>query len=276
MTETRGGGQMAPDDQNRVAIVTGGGTWIGSAITEVLSRGGMSVVIAGRRKEPIENTARRLTGAGGQVAAVPADIREKQGRQKIVDTCLEKFGRIDVLVNNAATSHFAPLLDYAEDDWNDVVKTNLDAAFFLSQLAFEDMRKRHWGRVVNIASVFGNLALNNSFYPNGLPMESPGDRGPVRASAYHASKGALINLTRELAVAAAPWGITVNVVSPGMIPPNQSEGGICDIKAMKQMTPVGRLGRPEDIAYAVKYFASEEASFTTGAELVVDGGWSIW
>lgn len=271
---------MENSSDRRVAIVTGGGTWIGASIVAALVKDNRDVLVVGRRRALIEDIAHKFSNTDICIEAYAADICKNNERKKVVETCLKKFGRIDILVNNAAITHIAPLLDYPISGWKNVMNTNLEAPFFLTQLVLADMRSRSWGRIINIASVYGSISLNNDFYPESMPGKTPCDRGPVRASAYHASKGALINLTRELAVAVAPWGITVNSVSPGMVPPDNSvkwaNGLTCNIDALKYMTPMRRVGRPEEIADAVRYFASDEASFTTGVDLLVDGGWSAW
>lgn len=262
--------------ERRAALVTGGGTGLGRAIAEMLVRAGINCMVTGRRRAPLVEVAEYLRDAPGTVIPEESDITLPDHRARLVKSCVEQFGRLDVLVNNAGVDHAAPLLDYDEDGWRRVMATNLDAPFFLSQQALMMMRDRHWGRIVNITSVYASLALNNALYGARLPATTPADRGPVRSPAYQASKAGLLNLTRELAVACAPWGITVNAVTPGMVP-LPVHGLDEDAKgSLLAMTPLGRFGRPEDIANAVRFLASEESSFVTGAELVVDGGWTIW
>src|SRR5262249_37799427 len=148
--------------------------------------------------------------------------------------------------------------------------------FFMAQAVIPLMKDAGFGRIINIASVYGSLGLNASLYADLIPAEVEG--GPTRNPAYHASKGALVNLTRDLAIPIARWGITVNAISPGMFITEQSEGIVSDevIASLSRMTPAGRFGEPREIGYAVRFLASDEASFITGANLVVDGGWSIW
>ena len=258
----------------RVAIVTGAGTGLGKATAEVLGESGVGCVLVGRRPEPLAVTAAGAFPAG--VLTVPADTTDADDRTRIVEATLERFGRIDILVNNAGVSGRAPLLEYELDDWRRVMATNLDALFFLSQAVLPTMRAQGYGRIVNIGSVYGSLALNARLYPGMFP--DGGERGPQRQPAYHASKGGVLNLTRDLAAAVARWGVTVNTLSPGMFLTEQSKGVVSDevIGALSEMTPVGRFGEPREIGYAVRFLASDEAAFITGAELRVDGGWSIW
>jgi NAD(P)-dependent dehydrogenase (short-subunit alcohol dehydrogenase family) len=261
-------------ETQRVAIVTGAGTGLGKATAEVLGESGIACVLVGRRSEPLEETARGDFRAG--VLAVPADTADEADRARIVQATLERFGRIDILVNNAGVSGRAPLLEYTLQDWRRVMATNLDALFFLSQAVLPTMREQRHGRIVNIGSVYGSLGLNARLYPGMFP--DSGDAGPSRQPAYHTSKGGVLNLTRDLAAAVARWGITVNTLSPGMFLTEQSRGIVSDdvIRALSEMTPVGRFGEPREVGYAVRFLVSEEAGFITGAELRVDGGWSIW
>jgi NAD(P)-dependent dehydrogenase (short-subunit alcohol dehydrogenase family) len=262
------------DQGERVAIVTGAGTGIGQAIALDLARHGIRTFILGRRQPPLDETVRRAP-KDNPVAALSADITDAADRERAVKAVLDRFGRIDILVNNAGVSSIAPLLSSTEAEWRRVMATNVDAMFFMSQLALPSMRERQWGRIVNIGSVYGALALNPSFYET---FTDEGGLGPKRQPAYHTSKGAVLNLTRDLAAAVAKWKVTVNTVSPGMVVTEQSDGLLSPEVERKlcDMTPLGRFGKPEEIAYAVRFLASEEAAFITGEELRVDGGWTIW
>jgi NAD(P)-dependent dehydrogenase (short-subunit alcohol dehydrogenase family) len=268
------GMSMSEADQ-RTAIVTGAGTGIGQAIALRLAEKGIRTLIVGRRPEPLAETVRRATADGGEIVALSADIAAAEGREAAVRAALDAFGRIDILVNNAGVSSIAPLLASTEEEWRRVMATNVDAAFFMAQAVLPSMRERRWGRIVNIGSVYGVLALNPALY-DGFSEHGPS--GPRRQPAYHTSKGAILNLTRDLAAAVAPWNVTVNTVSPGMVITEQSDGLLSAEVERKlcAMTPLGRFGKPDEIAYAVRFLASEEAAFITGEELRVDGGWTIW
>jgi NAD(P)-dependent dehydrogenase (short-subunit alcohol dehydrogenase family) len=258
--------------EGRVAIVTGAGTGIGQAIAVRLAEAGIRCVIVGRREEPLQDTASRDPE---RMLPVSADITDVADRARVVAEASEKFGRIDILVNNAGVSAIAPLLASDERAWRRVMATNVDAAFFMAQAVLPFMRKREWGRIVNIGSVYGALALNPSLYDS---FGDDPELGPRRQPAYHTSKGALLNLTRDLAAAVAKWKVTVNTISPGMIITDQSRGLLSDAvkRKLREMTPLGRFGEPAEIAHAVHFLASDEAAFITGTELLVDGGWSIW
>lgn len=262
------------EQEERVAIVTGAGTGIGQAIAVELARAGTRCVIAGRRREPLDDTV-ALAPKPGRIVAIAADITDADDRQRLVGETLNTFGRIDILVNNAGISSIAPLLRSDEAAWRQVMATNVDAAFFMAQGALPSMRERQWGRIINIGSVYGVLALNSALY-DSFPDDP--ELGPTRQPAYHTSKGAILNLTRDLAVAVAKWRVTVNTVSPGMIITDQSRGLLSDgvMRRLCEMTPLGRFGEPEEIAHAVRFLASDQAAFITGQEIRVDGGWTIW
>jgi NAD(P)-dependent dehydrogenase (short-subunit alcohol dehydrogenase family) len=267
---------MTEKVKDRVAIVTGGGSGIGRATVKVLVEGGIRCVIAGRRREMLEETA-QIIADPSRTLMVQSDVTVPEDRKRIVADCLERFGRLDILVNNAGYARNAPLLEYGVEMWRDVMNVNLESCFFMAQEVIPHMRDQKWGRIINITSIYSTVVMNNEFYTPKFAKDN-GDLGPTRISAYHASKGGLLTLSRDLAVAVGRWGITVNALSPGMIVTEQSNGGITDQmkKMLPAMTPLGRFGEPREIAYAVRFLASEEASFITGINLIVDGGWTSW
>lgn len=262
----------------RAAIVTGGATGLGRATVAALSAAGTACVIVGRRRDRLDAAVAALAGRAGaaEVVAVSGDVTDAEDRRRVVAAAVERFGTVDVLVNNAAVSRLAPLLDYPDDAWPQVLETNVTAGFQLAREVLPLMREQRFGRIVNIASVYGSVGLNNAHYEPLVPGETAGDRGPAREVAYAASKGAVIQLTRELAAAVGRWGITVNSVSPGMFPVEDAPIDPGVRERLAAATPLGRVGEPAELAAAVRFLCSEEASFVTGHNLVVDGGWSIW
>jgi NAD(P)-dependent dehydrogenase (short-subunit alcohol dehydrogenase family) len=260
---------------SKVAIITGAGSGLGRAISHELGSLGYNCALVGRREEALQETI-SLGEFQMNPIAIVADVTLTNDRKKIVSDTNEAFRRIDVLVSNAGVSDQQPLLTYTEESWRNVMATNVDALFFLAQQVLPTMKRQKFGRIINIGSVYGSLALNTNFYPGVFKSEQTD--GPIRQPAYHTSKGAVLNLTRDLAAAVAPWGITVNCVSPGMFLTEQSVGIISDevVRSLSDLTPVGRFGDPAEIGYAVSFLASERSGFITGSELVVDGGWSIW
>lgn len=267
---------MTDKVNDRVAVVTGAGSGLGRATAQVLVEAGVRCVITGRTRDKLEETA-GIIAQPDRTLIVQSDVTIPEDRKRIVADCVKRFGRLDILVNNAGYGRDAPLLAYGVEMWREVMNTNLESCFFLAQEAIPHMRDQKWGRIINIASTYGSLALNNDLYTPLFPKDN-GNLGPTRISAYHASKGGLLTLSRDLAVAVAPWGITVNAISPGGFLVEKHVEGIPEevLKKGQAMIPLGRYGEPREIGYAVRFLASDEAAYITGINLLVDGGFSIW
>ncbi|WP_435156256.1 SDR family NAD(P)-dependent oxidoreductase [Amycolatopsis sacchari] len=260
------------NDIPKMAVITGGGRGIGRAITERLVAHGWHCLIAGLDREDLEKTA---GGADGKVATLECDVSTEAGMNALTGMADRQDEELKLLVNCAARSTPMPLFEQDEQVWRAELATNVTAISMLTGWAISKMRHSGGGSIVNIGSVYGRLGLNSRFYnQDRFPQDE--DEGPVRVIAYHASKGAVAALTRDLAIAAGKWNVRVNTVCPGMIcipeRPIEPERK----QQFREWTPLQRLGRPEDVAAAVEFLASEDSSFITGAELVVDGGWSIW
>lgn len=257
----------------RIALVTGATSRIGQSIVRRLVENGIDCALTARRGELLTEVAGAYANYGVSVISIPGDIGQEDDVRAIVERTRTELGDPDILVHVAAGSAIKPVLEFTGEDWRSDFAVNVDAAFLLAQLLAPGMRDKGRGRIVTIGSVFASLSANPWFYEGRWPTDHPG--GPVRNAAYTPSKGALRMLTRDLAAMFGPWGITANMVSPGMMKVDRPiEPEL--VRRYEQMTPVGRMGHPDDIANAVAFLAGEDAGFITGHDLVVDGGWSIW
>jgi 3-oxoacyl-[acyl-carrier protein] reductase len=241
--------------EGRVAVVTGGARGIGRAIGERLATLGASVIIADQLDDLAENSAREIAQmTGRKIIAKKVNVTEFQSANELIEQVMAEFAKVDILVNNAGITRDTLILRMTEADWDAVLNVNLKGAFNCSKAVIRPMLKQRYGRIVNISSVSGQV-------------------GQVGQTNYSASKAGLIGFTKALAREVASRQITVNAVAPGFIPTSLTNGLSEELKqAILTATPIGRMGKPEEIAAAVAFLASEEAAYITGQVLAVDGG----
>lgn len=246
---------FAQSFEDQVAIVTGGSRGIGKAIASLLAAGGADVVIVGRGIAQAQATADEIAAASGQKAVAYAlDVADFEQAQKMAQQIKADFGRIDILVNNAGITRDNIIMRLDESDWDDVLDINLKGTFNCSKAVIRTMMKQRYGRIINITSVSGQA-------------------GQVGQTNYSAAKAGMIGLTKALAREVASRNITVNAVAPGFIPTALTEDLPTElVEQILSVTPMGRMGTPEEVAFAVIFLASQQASYITGQVIGVDGG----
>lgn len=247
--------------QGKVAIVTGGGAGLGKATALALASAGAKLVIADLATERAIEVCHEIRAGGGEALAITTNVASQQDIDNLIAKTCEAFHRIDILANIAGISlPRASTLDVMRKDWDKMMEINMSSLFFLSQAAARVMAKNGGGRIVNMASLRGTNAL-----PGIVP--------------YCTAKGAVMAMTRALAVDLAPHNINVNAVAPGYVPTDMVAGLLADQEKTSfiiERTPLRKMGTPEEMAAAVLYFCIPQSSYTTGHTLVLDGGWSVY
>lgn len=240
--------------EGRIALVTGASQGIGRAVAVELAKGGATVAVAARNEAKLAKVVAEIEAGGGKAAAFALDVASEASIQQAAKAVLEKFGKVEILVNNAGITRDGLMLRMKRPDWDEVLGTNLTGAFLLTQALMSAMMKNRWGRIINLSSVVGRT----------------GQGGQVN---YAASKAGLIGMTRSIAREIASRNITANVIAPGYIEtPMTAVLNDAQRMAMMATIPAGRAGTDAEIAAAVRFLASEEAGYITGAVLDVNGG----
>lgn len=247
------------------AVITGGGQGIGAAVARELARAGAEVLVSGRTMTTLDRVAGELREAGMSAHAVRVDVTDRRSVSRFVEEAIKTLGHVDILVNNAGQAHSAPLHRTSLEDWERMMAGNATGTFLCTKAFVEGMMDRRWGRVINIASVAG---LGGAKY----------------ITAYAASKHAVLGVTRSVAAEVAAKGVTVNAICPGYVNTPMTEASVANImaktgksredalSAILQLTPMGRLIEPEEVAYVALMLAAREARGITGQSIVIDGG----
>ncbi|WP_322816380.1 3-oxoacyl-ACP reductase family protein [Chloroflexus sp.] len=246
------------DFNGQVAIVTGGSGGIGQAVVEGLARYGARVLVGYHHNEAAAtDVVAAVRSSGREAAALAIDVREPDSGNVLVATAIERWGKLDILINCAGIADYGPLSEMSSERWRQTIQTNLTGIYHTCRAALRPMMQQRYGRIVNLAALYGT---------SGFPGQAD----------FAAAAGGIIGLTRALAREAAPWQITVNAVAPGMIETDLIEVIPAEIQQWSAgIIALRRLGKPEEVAAAVLFLASPVASYITGQTLMVDGGWTM-
>lgn len=246
--------------EGKVALITGGGTGIGRACAVLFAKEGAKVALAGRRREKLESAKGEVEAGGGDALCVVCDVSKAEDVERTVRETAARFGRLNVLVNNAGALHVSTVETIREEEWDALMAVNLKGPFLMSRAVLPEFRKAEGGAIVNIGSVLGLVAMKGR-------------------AAYAASKGGVTMLTKAMALDHAHERIRVNCICPSIVETELVQGLFdqapdreAAIRMRKAMIPLGRLGQPEDVAQMAVFLASEESSWLTGAAIALDGG----
>lgn len=237
-----------------VTLITGGGTGLGRAMVRALARAGSDIIIGARRESPISDAAQEVRDLGRKSIHCVVDITDSRQVQQMVDRAIKEFGRVDVLINNAALlrAPLTPIWDMTDEEWNYGITANLTGAFYCIRALSKQMVDRGWGRIINIASQYGFRGGRNMF-------------------TYTSGKGGIVQLTRSLALSLGPMGVTCNTVSPAFIPTEVDDSKRTSPAPNPGFTPMGRFPDPSDLGPSVVFLASKASGYLNGGNINVDG-----
>ena len=241
--------------KDKTAIITGGGTGIGLATAHAFYQEGAKIILFGRRKEKLEKAVEKL---GGSAIIVQGYMTNNNDLDQLINETLHNFQKIDILVNNAGLFNGSPLHEISDSQWDEIMDINIRSVFQLTRRVLPAMLSQKYGNIIHISSILGLIAV-------------------PQVAAYNVSKGALNQLSRSIAVEYGASGIRSNSICPGLIATDMTADLMKDADLMKEWSkeyPIGRFGKPEDVANACLYLASDESSFVTGITLPVDGGFT--
>jgi len=251
---------MYPDLKDKVVIITGARRGMGKSHALAFAKEGSKVVVSDISLEDCQKVVKEIEEIKGETMAVKCDVSKKEEVQEMIEKTIKKWGKIDILINNAGIADFKNFLELKEEDWDRTIDINLKGYFLVAQAVAKEMVKRKSGVIINIASIaMGQVGI-------GFPS----------LTHYCASKGGIVGMTEAMAIELAPFNIRVNVISPGAIETPMVDPLKADKKTIESLLariPMKRIGKPEEVSNLVLFLASESSSYMTGANVVIDGGW---
>lgn len=246
--------------KGKVALVTGASSGLGVQFATALAREGADVALVARRIDRLNEVKSEVEKLGIKAAAYQCDVTDIEQVKKVVASVKEQFGRIDILVNNAGVGVAVPAEQQTDEQWNSVIRLNLDSVYYVAREVGKIMVEQKYGKIINIGSIHSTVAMS-----------------PFPVSAYMTSKGGVMAMSKALAVEWAKYNITVNTIGPSYFESEMTEAALSDSsfdQVLKAYCPMGRVGKKGELDGALVYFASDASSFTTGQYLAVDGGWT--